>query len=91
MGSTLAKGDLVSEQQRDQRGFAVFGDVKDDYGASIHVKQSSDVNGHVWLFTDGGAVQNNHAAALLSPLQAMRLAGLLLQGAEYVLAELDNA
>jgi ribA/ribD-fused uncharacterized protein len=67
-----------------QRGFAVFLEIEDDYGADVAVVESSDTEGHVWIQIDGGQITSNKGSTLLSPEQARRVARALLDGAQYV-------
>ena len=55
----------------DERGFILYEDLTDSYGARVSVKESSNASGHhVWIFVEGGGVDNNNGSAHLDINQA---------------------
>lgn len=74
----------MTTPETDDRGFAIFGSVRDNYGADVSVKESSDVEGHAWIFINGGEVRDNKGSALFTPTGLRDMALTLLQAAEFV-------
>ncbi len=55
----------------DARGFTNYSTVIDSYGAKVRVKESSNASGpHVWIFIEGGNVENNDGSTHLDVKQA---------------------
>jgi hypothetical protein len=52
---------------RTSRGFAIYAEFSDGYGADVSVIQSSSAERDcVWIFTEGGAVSGNKGSVLLT-------------------------
>lgn len=60
--------------KRDERGWRVYAELRDAYGADVLVKQSSSAEGsHLWIFVKGGGITNNDGASHLTRAQAKRV------------------
>lgn len=78
--------------KRTNRGFAVFTQFTDTYGADVRVQMSSAAGvRRCWVFAHGGGTiraehredqERNNAAPHLSPAQARRMAKALLRFAD---------
>jgi hypothetical protein len=62
------------------RGIAIYADLKDTYGADVHVIESSaaqiegeDRGPWVWIYAAGGAVTGNDGAAHLDIRDAVKI------------------
>lgn len=53
------------------RGFGVYADFIDSYGAKVRVSQSSAASDdYIWIFIDGGTVNENEGSSHLNVEQA---------------------
>lgn len=60
--------------KRTARGFTIYAELADSYGADVSVVESSAAERQcVWIFTDGGAVQGNHGSLHLTRKQATKV------------------
>jgi len=60
--------------KRTERGFAIYGEFKDSYDASIRIIESSaDPLIYCWVYIDGGGITNNDGATHLTVAQAQKL------------------
>jgi hypothetical protein len=62
------------------RGFTIYDDLEDDYGAQVRVQESSRAMlqgvheySWMWIFIKGGETENNDGAAHLNAEQAVRV------------------
>ena len=63
-----------------ERGFAIYDELKDAYGFSICVVQSSSVEPHVWIQNEVQVIDGEpYANAHLTPQQAIRVAQALMK------------
>lgn len=60
--------------KRTHRGFAIYGEFRDSYDASIRIIESSaDPLIYCWVYIDGGGITNNDGATHLTVAQARKL------------------
>lgn len=60
--------------KKDQRGFGIYTEFVDTYGASVRIKQSSSISKRCWIYIEGGATagtsSSNDGATHLNVVQA---------------------
>lgn len=62
------------ERTVSERGFITYDRFEDSYGAEVKVTESSAASGpHVWVFIDGGGIEDNVGSSHLDPDQARRV------------------
>ena len=59
--------------KKDPRGFRIFTEFKDTYGAEVVIKMSSAVVKRGWIFVQGGGTGENKGAIHFDNAQAKRM------------------
>ncbi len=59
--------------KKTQRGFSIYSEGKDSYGAEVDIQMSSAVNKRCWIKIKGGALDNNDGTAHITEGHAKRI------------------
>lgn len=66
----------MTDLELTQRGFKIYGRIKDKYASDVRVQQSSGISGGVWIFTES---ERTDDVPLLSRGHVLKLIWILLR------------